>query len=101
MSRAPDSLAPSTAALLPVYNGPSEDPESHDRLPPGTRARFRSVRHRQGSAWPVCSVSACMPTPSGPDCLGVRPRPGQLRAAVAAAIAAYAKSGRMVDAALA
>ena len=90
---------PSTAPFLPIYNGPEEDPDligfvqEHD---PGFEAFDidKVLLGRFAAFSPACDAIWA-------DCLGVRPRPGQLRAAVAAAIAAYEKSGRMVDAALA
>ena len=101
MSRAPDSLAPSTAALLPVYNGPEEDGligflQEHERdfeafdLDKVLLGRFAAFPSACDAIWADCQ-----------DVVVEKKLNGRIGAAAAAAIAAYEKSGRMLDAALA
>src|SRR4051794_21576680 len=88
-----------TVPFLPIYNGPPEEDgligflQEYD----GRFEAFDTDKVLLGrfAAFPPAADAIWF------DCLGVRPRLGQLRAATAAAIAAYATSGRMLDAALA
>jgi hypothetical protein len=90
--------ATSTAPFLPIYNGPPEEDaligflQEYD----GRFEAFDTGKVLLGrfAAFPPAADAIWA------DCLGVRPRPGQLRAAAAAAIAAYEASGRMRDPAL-
>jgi bifunctional DNA primase/polymerase-like protein/primase-like protein len=85
--------------FLPLYSGSDEDDgvigflQEHD----GRFKAFDTDKVLLGrfTAFPAACDAIWA------DCLGVRPRPGQLRVAAAAAIVAFEKSGRMLDAALA
>jgi hypothetical protein len=91
--------ATSTTPFLPIYNGP-EDPENHIGFVQEHASGFEAFDSgKTPLGWFAAFPSAC--DVIWADCLGERPRPGQLRAATAAAIAAYETSGRMLDAALA
>jgi hypothetical protein len=88
-----------TVPFLPIYNGPPEEDgligflQEYD----GRFEAFDAGKVLLGRFATFPSAADAI----WADCLGVRPRPGQLRAATAAAIAAYETSGRMLDAALA